>query len=181
MACRLVEAGQAVESIVIIDTQPPTERTRPRHHGRIDVLLKLIHVLEEANEKTLGLTRAELETLSYEAQLIRLMNSMKSAALLHQAVKLEAIRSLVRVFAVNINTPYAPARRFAGEILLVQAQEPSPCDTGDDELCSDEAAEAWQRYAQRVVQVKIPGNHMTMLKRPNIDLIAARIRQLWPD
>lgn len=181
MACQLIEMGQRVDGVVLIDTQPPTKRVESHYSGRVDILTQLIRILEQSSERCLDLTRAELETLAYEAQLIRLMASMKAAGLLPQATKLDVIRGLVRVFSVNVNTVYAPTGRFAGEMLLVQARDETVCrDVEDtDELDNDSAAEVWRQYAERVVQAKTPGNHMTMLKKPNVDEIAAHVRAFW--
>jgi thioesterase domain-containing protein len=176
MARLLIEAGRRVDSLVLIDTQPPSRDAQLRHLGRVDVLMKLIETMEQAIESSFCLTRNDLEKLSHEAQLSKVMDRMKSVGLLPAAARLDAMRSLVRVFSVNVNTVFAPSYRFPGEMLLVQAADPCSYGTPDpDDLDNDRAAESWAHYAQSLTRFEAPGNHMTMLKAPHVEALAGRI------
>lgn len=183
-ACQLVAAGERVESVVLIDAESPASGpAEPHACGRVDVLLELVHLVEEDNGCCLGISRADLAALDYEAQLLTLAQRMKANRVLAQAVKVDAIRNLVRVFSMNSNTKYEPASVFDGSVLLIQAQELSQPVDGGARLPPDPDAEAaaWRRHAPRLVRVKSPGKHTTMLKDPNAGSIAAHMRQLWTD
>jgi thioesterase domain-containing protein len=176
MARLLMAAGRRVESLVMIDTQPPLQ-TQSRHYGRVDVLVRLIRTMEQANECSFGLTRADLQQLSYEAQLLRLTDRMKAVGLLPAAARVDVVRSLVRVFSVNVNTAYAPKHIFPGEILLVQAEQAcSRNDLDPDDVDDDRVAELWMQYTDRLMRLKSAGNHMTMLKSPNVACLADVVR-----
>lgn len=177
MARLLIAAGRHVDSLVLVDTQSPPHDSEPRYYGRIDVLLRLMRTMEQANECSLCLTRADLEQLSYEAQLSTLTDRMKAAGLLPSAARVDAVRSLVRVFSVNVNTPFVAKHRFPGEMLLVQAEEAcSRDDLDSDDLDDDRVATAWTQHAAELVRVRSAGNHMTMLKSPNVASLASHIR-----
>lgn len=184
MACQLLAAGEVVRPVVLLDTQAPSAvQIKPRYYGRVSTLLKLIAILEEASGKMLDVTRKDLEGLGYEAQHARLMLAMKAAGLLPPVCKIDVIRSLVRVFSANLNTAYVPATPYGGEVILIQAQERSIGRDWDEEIDFDKDswADNWKRHAPHVVQLKTPGSHMTMLKQPSVDLIAAQILRAWGD
>jgi thioesterase domain-containing protein len=181
-ACELAAAGERVESIVLVDTQPPSwSACEPHGCGRVDVLTRLVRVIEEESSRNLGITRDELAALDYDAQQVALMRRMQSSGILPRTVNVDTVRNLVRVFSANLNTAYEPARRFDGEVLLIQAQEPSRQVDREDPagLDQDALADAWQKQAPRLVRVKSPGNHTTMLKEPNVGSIAAHVRRFW--
>jgi thioesterase domain-containing protein len=176
LACQLAALGHSIESIALLDTQPPHSSLVSRYRGRVDTLLQLIHIVEQANGVQLAITAAQLRALGYEAQLARLLAAMKSARLLPPATRIDAIRNLVRVFSANVHTSYVPAQKFAGCILLLQARD---CEADAGEMDNDTAAATWRHYAASVEQVQTPGNHMTMLKEPNIAAVAAQLRAFW--
>jgi thioesterase domain-containing protein len=184
MACQLAAVGELLDPVVLLDCQPPTEKlAAARFYEHTDTVMKLVWLLEESGGKPLGIARRDLEQLDYDAQQLKLMQSMKSVGQYPQTAKIAGIKTLMRVFNMHVNATYVPAQSFQGEVLLLQAGEPSvrhgPED--DDDLDNDSAAQSWSTYARRLTRTVVPGNHMTMLKSPNIAAVAARMRAIWPD
>jgi thioesterase domain-containing protein len=184
MACQLAAVGDLLDPVVLLDCQPPTEKlAAARFLEHTDTVMKLVWLLEESGGKPLGISRRDLEQLDYDAQQLKLMQSMKSVGQYPQAAKIASIKTLMRVFNMHVNTTYVPAQSFQGEVLLLQAGEPSvrhgPED--DDDLDNESATRSWSTYARRLIRAVVPGNHMTILKSPNIAAVAARIRAIWPD
>jgi hypothetical protein len=120
-----------------------------------------------------------------DAQLRVLLEHLLEAKIMPEGTRLAAIRGLVRVFGTNLNTAYAPASQFDGEVIIVQPADLSSPDgdaregvTGDGGAAGS-LADCWHRYARRVRTITIPGNHMTMLERSNIDSFVKDARDFW--
>lgn len=180
LACRLAAEGEHLDPIVLIDTEAPAPaHAAPRHLGRVAALTKLIGVLEETSEQSMNLTCAELAGLDYEAQLTRLAQEMKALGLLPRSGDVNDIRGMVRVFEVNLNTHYVPATRFPGCAMLLQ---PAEHWNGTERLeggCAPETREAWRTYVGHLECASMPGNHMTMLRKPHVEAIAGHLSRLW--
>lgn len=180
MAQRLLAAGEPVAPLAIVDSQSPTRRGSS-YVNRIDTLMKLIAVLQEASGTDLLLRRRHLVELSYEAQLQQLAHRMKSAGLLARKTDVQVVRNLVRVFNTNLNTGYFPSRHYPGQVMLFLATEHSPPVEGEIEAEADDgvSVSAWANITAQLDALSLPGNHMTMLREPNIEAIAERWRAAW--
>ena len=182
LACHLAAEGEAVDPIVLIDTQPPTPVNVERgHQGRLEALLKLIRLLEARAELSMNLTRDELAALDYESQLSRLARGMKVLGDLPRNGDVNDIRGFVRVFEVNLNTSYVPATRFPGCAVLLQPADRSSGIESDEACHPAEMSEAWRAYVEHLECASMPGNHMTMLNRPHVEAIAGYLSRLWSE
>jgi thioesterase domain-containing protein len=180
LACRLAAEGETVDPIVLLDSQAPTAaNTVPGHLGRVDVLMKLIGALEELAERSMNLARNELLALDYESQLLRLMQGMKALGALPRNSDVNDVRGLVRVFEVNLNTRYIPESRFPGRAVLFQAAERSCPIEGEEECDPAATGEAWRDHVGHIECVSVPGKHMTLLKKPHVEVIAGYLSSLW--
>jgi thioesterase domain-containing protein len=184
MACQLAAAGDKLETLVLLDCQPPTADPKSaKLYDHTGAVLKLAWLLEEGTGKSLGIARRDIERLGDQEQQRKLMQQMKLAGQFPQSAKLAELESLIRVFTAHLNTTYVPTTMLQGAALLLQAQEPfvrHEIDVEDD-LDNDAAAKSWTTHAGRLTRAVVPGNHMTMLKPPNIDVIATYLRKVWPD
>jgi thioesterase domain-containing protein len=180
MALQLKAAGEVVDTVVMLDTSAPSVLgIRQRHYGRIDAIMELIGILEEASEQSLGLTAIELESLSEDEQLTLLLQRMVGVGLMHRSSKPQTIRGMLRVFAANINTAYIPAIPFSGKVLLVQAKDKTERNSSRKMLDSAEAIVAWQLHASHLTVLDVSSNHMKLLESPHIDLLAQQLLDIW--
>ena len=187
MACQLLAAGEVVEPIVLLDSQPPSARgPLQRKFRRLSALMKLIGILEEACGQSLSLDRRELEMLDPDAQEARLMQSMKSVGLLPRAGQLQTVRGMLRVFVANLNTAYVPMQVLPGRALLLLAGESSADDDDEDPdmeddqiIARDNWHAAWRDHVALLDSLAVPGNHMTLLHKPNVDSVAGHLWKLW--
>lgn len=181
VALRLLDAGATVvDPIVLIDSGAPASASdESRHWTPVDALVKLIALLEEASEKDMNLVRADLEPLDHDVRLARLTDGMKAIGVMPRSGSVQSVRELVRVFTVNMNTHYVPRARFPGKVLLIQAAEPSVATDCDDDLDAAGTRAAWREHVALLESLELPGKHMTLLKRPNVDAIATLLRDRW--
>lgn len=176
MALQLIDAGEVVETVVILDTSPPSVQSdRRRQYDRIDAIMELVRILEMACDQSLCLTAIEFESLNEDEQLTLLLQRMIRVKLVHRDCKLRTIRGMLRVFTANINTCYIPKFSFLGDVVLVQAKdiaEQSPSD-------SDDPVAVWQMYAPNLTTLNVSANHVKLLEKPYIDMLTQYLLGLW--
>jgi len=174
IARQLRADGQRVDPVAVLDADPPT--TTAAHPGlsRAEVLDQLIEVLEQAADQSLSLCGADLAQLAEHLQLEKLRVAMVRAGLLSPRVGQQPLKGMLRVFAANVNTSYAPPGPFDGDVVLIQASEDrnGPADIGA-------RAAAWARQARHVHTLSAPGNHMSILRLPHVTVLAALIKNVW--
>jgi amino acid adenylation domain-containing protein len=177
MATRLKEAGAAIGALVLLDSDVPG---KPLGHEdgntALDTLLSLIRHFELSAQRSLNLGRQELEELSDDARVQRLLTRLIDAQILPRQTRLESVAGIVRVFRANLNAPYVPRQPYTDTVHLVLA------DYGEQnsEQPGEESARIaqWQQYAPKLQIWRSSGNHMTLLHKPHVTSLAARLRQL---
>jgi thioesterase domain-containing protein len=182
MALQLQQLNLPVEPLVVIDSDPPDEAgVEFKNRDRVEILSCLIDVLEQSSGLEMGITPAELESLPEERQLPTLWWCMVRSRLLTPQTTPEAVRNVVRVLSRSLMTAYTPASTFDGEIMLALAKEklPKRPERNEQSLTDQEIIAKWQGHARKVTEVAISGNHMTVLRRPNVDEIVTQVRKLW--
>jgi amino acid adenylation domain-containing protein len=126
--------------------------------------------------EALGLERSDLDVdylsqLAPDAQLAYVLEQAQLAYLLAPDVDLSQFRRLFRVYQANVQCmrAYIP-RRYAGSLTLLKA---------DEQLfdAADSPTLGWDRLADEgVVTYVVPGNHFSLIKRPQVASLAERLR-----
>lgn len=166
VAFNLLNKGINVDSLVLLDVESPFgDKASDRgQYGDVDSLLKLVEILEQSCNKSLGLTREMLDEMGPEEQLNALKDSMIAAGLVPKTMGLDAVRGMVKVFKVNLNTVYQPSASYANDILLVNAEDRG--SERDGEL--SKSIEQWKGFAPGLKTMSVSGNHMSMLSMPHV-------------
>jgi arthrofactin-type cyclic lipopeptide synthetase C len=168
MALRLQETGRRVDSLTMLDTECPGEGgDAGREYSRPEALLKLIQLYEQAAERPLNVRLADLEDRDPEAQLILVHKRLVQVGLMPMASAPGDLRGSVRTFESALRTQYRPDAIFRGEASLVVVPEDGE-DASAAELRFARLLANWQRLAPRIQLRRSSGNHVTLLKTPNI-------------
>jgi thioesterase domain-containing protein len=188
MARQLAARGAKLDTVVLLDTDPPDVLTSAnKHNTRLDVLMELIRNLEDKAAQPLYLSRTQLADAQRDDQVVLLMNAMKQVGLFSRAASVQSIARMLEVFEANLNTRYAPPTPLAGEILLIYPRSPQPLpadetDQGAIPVAGDadvSAFGAWRNCVARATRVDVPGTHMSMLTGASVVAIAEHIRAAW--
>jgi thioesterase domain-containing protein len=173
MAQQLRAQGQAAALLALIDSHPPAGDPRPEAN---DLALLASFALD------LGLPihrasfdLADLGQTSDDERLTLVLQQAKEAGIVPPDVELAQIRRLFDVFKCNVRAMrrYAP-RAYAGPIVLFKAQEA----LGDRPLAEDLG---WGALAVGGLTVhESPGNHYTMMRTPNIEILAEQLKTQLP-
>ncbi|RKI73405.1 amino acid adenylation domain-containing protein, partial [Corallococcus sp. AB049A] len=158
MACQLREAGEAVELVAMFDSYVP--ETVPDSEPDLDRALAVGLFAQD-----LGVDLAALES---EVTLEKVLDAAAQAGALPPGVDATA---LFQVFEANLEA----ARRYHPpamdqRVLRIQAEDSGDTDGGWTALVGD-----------RLESHRLPGNHHTLLRAPNVEAVAELLAKALSD
>jgi amino acid adenylation domain-containing protein len=178
LACLLERAGEPVAPLILVDCEPP-QRVRVSNH--LEVLTQFVDLLEMDQARDLGLSAKTLAALDPRQQDQRLLACMVDAGLLPPRTSLPQLQALLRVFTANLNASYQPAAVYAGPVVLLNAQaSDKPLSVQRSLMSPAEQAEGWHRYAKNLDIHALHGDHMSVLRFPHVNQLAAVLAKAWP-
>jgi amino acid adenylation domain-containing protein len=187
-ALQLTAAGLPVDTVVLLDSDPPHLASEERRYGsRTDIFKSLICVLEQESGHSLNLAAETLAMKPYAEKLELLLRAMISVKLMPRKSSAEALHEIIKVFGVNANTRYTPTCKFEGRLLVVQAA--NRAEVADERTnniqtlttATENSMSAWTKYADRNVFRTVRANHMSILKPPCVVGLANVIADLWKE
>jgi thioesterase domain-containing protein len=161
MARQLVAAGEGIEILCLLDAfLPPSSAELPPLGEQVQEFLG--HFEVDANT---SFPDVEIDHLEPEEGLAVAWRAAVAAELVPADLPLVSVLPLFAVHRANriAFMQYQP-RIYPGSIVLLQATEDLPVET-------------WEALAQRGVETRrVPGQHFTMLRPPNIEFVAREIQ-----
>jgi thioesterase domain-containing protein/aryl carrier-like protein len=175
MALQLKAAGRAVTSLTLVDSEVPDEvGAQPRGYNRTEALMELVRLFEHAAECSLEIACGHLEALDVHAQLELLHARLVKVGLMPARSRADVLLGPVRTFETARRTCYHPQEVYPGPVRLVLVS-----DTALDGAVNDqkflESFNGWRCFAPNLVPYQGPGNHMTVLKPPHVNVLAGRL------
>jgi thioesterase domain-containing protein len=179
MARRLIAAGRPVESLTLVDSEPPHAVPGVIHeYSHVEVIMKWVEILEMTLERPLRIRSSDLESRNEAAQRELLHERLVRLEVLPRRSTADALRGLLNTFAAAMRTHYRPDAIYPGAVRLVLVND-AKLDANSNQRQQGSIA-GWQRYAPDLVAVQAPGNHITVLKRPHVDSLAPWLRKGVP-
>ncbi|MHB8463005.1 MAG: thioesterase domain-containing protein [Vulcanimicrobiaceae bacterium] len=163
--------GQAVASLTIIDSEAPEGTGVGREYTANEVLSEFSRVLELAAGEPLGIEVNAFASLDEMAKVRLIHGRMVAVGMLPARSQPEMLRGPIRTFAAALRTGYNPKVHFPGRVRLALARDAHPLE-GILGRLQDNALEGWRRWAPDIVRWDAPGNHLTILKDPNVEFLA---------
>jgi thioesterase domain-containing protein len=167
MALQLLQAGETVSSLIILDSEAPGVRAEQKRHTHGEVLQMLIDLYELNLGRSLGLESDELAPLNREQSISLLFSRLIAEKLWPPSARKETLFAIFRVFEANVNARYVPQGVYDGP-LYVAAVDDSEKETPD---------QAWEAHAPRITRYEAQGNHLTMLSPPYVEQLGKWIMQ----
>jgi amino acid adenylation domain-containing protein len=164
MALQLVDAGQRVAALTLVDTEPPVAGEPPSPADLLQLFAaNLAGALDRPEVPQLD---PAIAALPEPAMLDRLLAELRAADLLPADVGADFLARRLRVFTATARAiwRYAPARAFPGRLDLVRAAETASSQG------------TWAGLAAAVREQVVPGTHFSMWAEPNLPLLAGAIR-----
>ncbi|ASA55470.1 non-ribosomal peptide synthetase [Vibrio gazogenes] len=155
--------GIPVKSLTIADSRVPM-RTYHQEYSDLQALIRLIELFEMRG-CSLGLTSSELAPLSYHARLALTLSRLIDSGLLPKSTRNSDFEAIYRAFATHIRIWFTPAVLPETPTTLVIAQGSSP-----------ERFVGWKTLMPDISVRQSLGNHMTLLKQPDVRLLTDTIQ-----
>jgi arthrofactin-type cyclic lipopeptide synthetase C len=160
-----------IGSLTILDSEPPTDDDAVvREYDPIEMIMAWIETFEELLERPLGIGRSDLD-LPEAAQRELLHGCLVREGLLPRRSQAEALRGPLRTFATSLRTTYKPDHPYFGSARLL----PVNCkklDQGANRRNREHLTAGWKRWAPDLACLRVPGNHMTVLRQPHVLVIS---------
>jgi thioesterase domain-containing protein len=172
MARQLREAGETIDLLALIDARAPAPRQGDPGADDLALLVAFAQNLGLPLDQ-LPLTVADVQRLSPDERLARLVEQALRFRLLPPDVGVEQLGHLFHVFAAHVRAleRYTP-RPYDGRLTLYRAAR--------GELNGHDAL-GWKSLALKGVAVReIPGTHFTVLREPHVAELAARLAEDLP-
>jgi len=170
MARMLTEAGEEVALVAIIDLEHPEVAPEyPADRSDAEWLADIADALARFTGQTLAITLEDLQAAPENQQHNLFLQSIIDAGIAPPNTDLSLVRALLQVYRSSTNAlrNFHPGR-YEGNLAVFRAAdgEASP----HDDL-------GWSRCgAKRISAHTIPGDHISMIAKPNVDRLAAELR-----
>jgi thioesterase domain-containing protein/acyl carrier protein len=182
MAQQLQKQGQEVAQLVIFDTISPQYSNEPIGVDWDDVqwLMAAAKVVEEWLETPLEITETVLHSLEPTEQLSYFHEQLKRVNLFPLDSDIKKVRGFVEVYKANIQMyhHYVPLEISQTRISLFKAAIEEPEETLSDKLSEilREPTWGWSQLSTEPVAIHVvPGDHMTMMNQPHVQVLAEQL------
>ncbi|MEO5369526.1 MAG: amino acid adenylation domain-containing protein [Magnetococcus sp. DMHC-1] len=183
MARQLLAAGESVARLAILDAPAP-------HHVHptgldwtaAQWLTQVARIIGHLYQCPLDLHPEQLATLDPEAQLHLLHDQLQRHDILPPAADIAHFRGFVAVYKANLQVQYTPPlAAIPVPLTLFRSRDLQPDDlvTESSQTVRNDPTLGWTPYGSTPVAVHvIPGDHLTMMQSPQVDILAEKLREL---
>ncbi|MDF5720953.1 MAG: amino acid adenylation domain-containing protein [Rhizonema sp. PD37] len=182
MAQQLLHQGYVVALVAILDTKAPSYQKKHIGVGWDDTkwLFEFAKALELAFAKNLDISYETLQCLAPKEQLKYVLQHFQMVNILPPDAETTQLNHLVQVFKANHLVDYVPPQQvYPTRIALLRSSEASVEDSAS-ELPSkilQDVVWGWGEFSAEPVNIHfVPGNHITMMTQPHVQVLAEELR-----
>ncbi|NOT13706.1 MAG: hypothetical protein HOP23_18090, partial [Methylococcaceae bacterium] len=177
MALQLSREGEQIDQLIVLDSEVPfVQGDFKRRFSRVAMLMELVKLYELSINQSLNLRENNFVELSNEDQLDLLLSRLIEVKIMPPRTSIEALRGIVRVFEININTKYIPEDRYCGQLNLIGVEQVEENINNFD--CYQGHISKWKGHASSINFWQASGNHITVLNFPYVSELAGWIKTL---
>ncbi|MFP5265169.1 MAG: non-ribosomal peptide synthetase, partial [Blastocatellia bacterium] len=170
MAQQLRAEGEQIALLALLDTVAPTRYAAPEAWGSLSLLATFAQDMGLTLEQ-LAISEDDLVQLNPHEQLRHVLERAQSFGILPPDFNQPLIQRFFEVFVTNVDAAsrYVP-KTTSGRPSLFRAIERPVLNTGDE-------AYGWDELLSDELEVhSVPGGHFTMLRRPNVRVLAEHLK-----
>ena len=186
MAQQLLHQGHNVALVAIIDTTAPTSNERQTRLDCIDWdnarwLIELIKTVEVSLATNIDISYDTLQSLPMEEQLKYVLQHLKMVNMLPPNAETTQLKNMIQAYKANSLAliDYVPQHIYPALITLLRASEAlgeKYARKLPPEMLQDSAL-GWNEFSCKPVNVDfLPGNHVTMMAEPHVQVLAERLK-----
>lgn len=167
MARQLRAEGVKVTSLTLVDTGAPDDLPGVRDHTRNAVVHRFLEALALRIPTPLPIDASRLHALNPQALIEALHRIMVDLGLMPPRSSPDALRGPFYSFARACRTRYCPGTPYEGPVNLVLVRD-TRLDAEADARQREHIEQQWRAHAPALQVWHGPGNHMTVLRPPNV-------------
>ncbi|MGH7620694.1 MAG: alpha/beta fold hydrolase, partial [Gemmatimonadaceae bacterium] len=172
MALRLADTRGMPTTLTMVDSDPPDDPSiRIHEYGNTSVFLSLVAALELSAEKSLEISADDAARLKHPEQIVLLHERLVRVGLVSARSDPAMLLGPYHAYAACRRAAYTPRTAYDGLVRLVLVDDPT-ADAAENARRHAETVAAWRRWAPRVEYVHGPGNHMTAMRAPHVQMLA---------
>ncbi|MBW4630461.1 MAG: amino acid adenylation domain-containing protein [Iphinoe sp. HA4291-MV1] len=177
IATQLHQRGYEVALLAILDSGAPGYRTNELDFDGINDtrwLNRIASLFERIYGKSLNLSEEALKVLDPMEQLNYFKEQLQIVNLLPPDVGIKQLRGLMQVYKTNFQTVsvYMPQAIYPAQVAFFKASE----SNANSEIL-DELGLGWNKFSAQPLDIHlVPGDHITMLNEPHVQVLAERLR-----
>lgn len=183
VAQKLQKQGHEVALVAILDTEAPVPG---RNLLGVDWdnakwLTRIASLIERFLGKNLEISYEALHPLEPDEQLNYIGERLKTIDILPPEAGSKQVRGLVQVFKAHYQAyaHYMPQEVYPTRITLFQSSEVHSEDTASEDPSKilQEPTWGWNQFSVEPVDIHVvPGDHITMMAEPHVQVLAKRLR-----
>ena len=181
MARQLQQQDEKIDLLAIFDTTAPPFVPDGNTDDEAQLFCDVASLYERFSGRDLHVSYDELRDLNWEEKLHYLQGCLQRANLLSADGDIAPLRGHVQIYRANMHLHYTPPQEtYPIPITLFKTCEVTP-DVDDREQADlfDEACWGWSRYTAEPVDIQeVPGDHITLLAKPHIQVLAEKLKQI---
>jgi len=172
MARQLKAEGESIALLALFDTYPLSRNRSINNDGANQLPMLARFALEMARSlgKDVTALQSQFAQLSPEKQKILVLDEFVAAEVLPRDNAEEEFNHMLNVYTRNLRAmeSYSPAPQDQSIVLLKASESENP----------ESIAAAWNLIATQGVELHmVPGNHYTILQRPNVSTLASNLKE----
>ncbi|MBP5971508.1 amino acid adenylation domain-containing protein [Brasilonema sp. CT11] len=181
MAQQLLDKGHKVALVTIVDTKAPShqEKSVVSDWDNAKWLTEFATLMEIVFAKNLDISEDILQSLVWEEQLKYVLQRLKNADILSPNDEITQLNNSIQVLKANCLVNYMPKKVYPTQITLLRASEISvkePTSRLPSGILQD-SAWGWNKFSAQPVDVHfVPGNHVTMMTQPHVQVLAEQLK-----
>lgn len=177
MGVQYKKSNNRAPMVIILDQQPPDINLAP-----IDTLLTPLERLTIFTEKLgqlagrkINITKEALEKLSPKEQSALFLKEFKNNNMVTEDTHVNDFHGFLEKMILHNDITIAhKAETYDGKVLLIKAND----STFTAPFSTNEKKYGWNNYAENVIVGNVPGNHIAMMKLPEVKMIAKVVNYL---
>jgi thioesterase domain-containing protein/acyl carrier protein len=177
MAQQLLDRGEEVALLAILDTTPPGFGKTSDDWDDTQWLIDLVGAMKATFASDLELDEKKLLSLAPDAQIQYVLEYVKKFDILPPDADSTYLLNLLQSFMADHKAKYSPQQQvYPIRITLFRSSEIKP---EENEFLRDvfqDSTFGWSTISQAPVDVHfVPGNHSTMMHLPHVQVLAERL------
>ncbi|MFN6487124.1 MULTISPECIES: non-ribosomal peptide synthetase, partial [unclassified Nostoc] len=181
MAQQLLRQGQAIALVAILDTTAPDPQEPQMEWDDATWLIKIADTMKTMYAKDMDMDTDAFPLSDLDEQLKYVLEYLKMLEILPLDADTTSLKQLMHAFKVDVKAffEYVPQQVHPVPLALLRASESNikePVNESEPGIFHD-VAWGWNTLSSEPVNVQfVPGNHITMMIPPHVQVLADRLR-----